>query len=129
MASKMMSLTVDYEPAISDLKLHGTALEERFLQGVQLWAEMTMTLAKAVYVPVVTGVLRASGYVTEAIPHPDGYVIELGFGGAAAKYAFVVHERPKSIGQGKNKYLYKAVMDRVVTMQPEIAAWMAGMTT
>lgn len=124
----LAGVTVEYEPTIADLELHGKALEERFLQGVQLWAEMTMTLAKAVYVPVDTGVLRASGYVSEAIVHPDGYVIELGFGGAAAKYAFVVHERPKHIGQGKNKYLYKAVMDRIITLQPEIAAWMAGMT-
>ncbi len=122
-------MTVEYEAAIRDIELYGKALEERFLQGVQLWAEMTMTLAKAVYVPVLTGTLRASGYVTEAIPHPDGWVIELGFGGAATKYAFVVHERPKSVGQGKNKYLYKAVVDRAQTLQPEIAAWMAGMTT
>ncbi len=121
------SLTVSYQHAIDDLETHGQALEQRFVQGLQLWAEMTMTLAKAVYVPVDSGVLRASGYVTEMVPHPDGYVIEMGFGGAAAKYAFVVHERPKHVGQGKNKYLYRAVTERVSTMQPEIAAWMAGM--
>lgn len=128
MPAGMLSLSVQYEPTINELQTYGRALEERFVQGVQLWAEMTMTLAKAVYVPVVTGVLRASGYVSEAIPYPDGFIIEMGFGGSASKYAFVVHERPKSVGQGKNKYLFKAVRDRTITMQAEIASWMAGMS-
>lgn len=51
------------------------------------------------HVPVMDGQLRGSGFV-----HPPevlgganpGYLIRMGFGGAAAPYAWVVHENPRA---------------------------------
>lgn len=60
-------------------------------------AEKVMTEAKMHYVPVVTGTLRASGRVHLPVIQ-SGLVVEqvMGFGGPAAKYAFRVHENPRS---------------------------------
>lgn len=95
-------------------------LKDAFLKGagytVHREAQETIKLAKEKYVPVVSGDLRNSSFVDE--PTQTGstrMTIGLGFGKAgspAAKYALVVHERPPSIGQGKNKYLTKAVNER-----------------
>lgn len=66
-------------------------------------AEKTMTKAKEL-TPVDTGALRASGHVQR--PEEVGYEIRvrLGFGGAAAPYAIIVHERTDvhhPVGQAK----------------------------
>ena len=67
--------------------------------------EAIMTASKRYYVPVDTGTLRNSGTVLKPVIAPNKVTVTLGYGGAASKYAAVVHEYPKSYGQGKNKYL------------------------
>jgi hypothetical protein len=68
-------------------------------------AEVIMTASKRYYVPVVTGALRNSGTVLRPVITDDSITVTLGFGGDAAPYAAIVHEYPKSYGQGRNKYL------------------------
>ena len=68
-------------------------------------AETIMTAAKTDYVPIRTGALRNSGTVYVPEETPTSVEVRMGFGGASAPYAAVVHEYPKKYGQGKNKYL------------------------
>lgn len=68
-------------------------------------AESIMTASKRYYVPVDTGSLRDSGTVTPPLELGNTVSITLGYGGASAPYAAIVHEKPKSWGQGRNKYL------------------------
>lgn len=74
-------------------------------QALKVIAEMIMTESKTNYVPVVTGELRRSGTVKNPVITTNKVKVELGYGGAAVSYARAVHERPPTVGQGKNKYL------------------------
>lgn len=74
-------------------------------RAVYVAANEVMTEAK-VRAPVDLGTLAASGYVTLPV---DGKV-ELGFGGAAADYALVQHERVEfKHEKGEAKYLENAL--------------------
>lgn len=74
-------------------------------RAVYVAGNEVMTEAK-IRAPLDLGPLRASGYVT--LPQ-DGKV-ELGFGGAAAEYALVQHERIEFKHEvGEAKYLEKAI--------------------
>lgn len=85
------------------LRVNLTTGIERYHQGLEILAEAIMTLSKSQFVPVVTGHLRSTGYVEPgATTGADRSVVTMGY---SAEYALVVHERPASIGQGKNKYL------------------------
>ncbi len=55
-----------------------------------------MNRSKSEFVPVDTGNLRGSGYVS--LPEIEGssVSVEIGYGGAAAPYAAVVHENPRA---------------------------------
>ena len=67
-------------------------------------ANQIMTASKRDYVPVDTGALRASGFVEEPVPTPRGGMVTLGFGGASAPYALLVHEDltvRHTVGQAK----------------------------
>ena len=44
-------------------------------------------------VPVRFGILRSSGYVAPPVVHNDYVEATIGYGGAASKYALIVHER------------------------------------
>ena len=95
-----------------DFKAQGDSQVRRL--GAALYAEGNeiMADAKGRYVPVESGKLRASGRVRQTNPggKPE---VELTFGepgSGAEKYARVVHERPASVGQGKNKYLEKPML-------------------
>lgn len=68
-------------------------------------AESIMTASKRYYVPVDTGSLRNSGTVTPPTESGNTVSVTLGYGGASAPYAAIVHEKPKAWGQGRNKYL------------------------
>jgi hypothetical protein len=70
-------------------------IPQRIAQALQVEAELTMTEAKLLC-PVVTGALRASGFVTEATVLHDDIGVLLGFGGPAAPYALVTHENPRA---------------------------------
>lgn len=81
----------------------GPALVEIVSQRLYRGAEGVMTRSKRDFVPVVSGTLRASGRV-ERPKVVQGLICEqvIGFGGAAAKYAYRVHENPRS-GKTKGK--------------------------
>lgn len=63
-------------------------------------------------VPVKTGALKASGHVNTPIYVKSRYIeVKLGYGGAAAPYAFIVHENLDAHHPvGKAKYLEDPVM-------------------
>lgn len=111
MASGLVKVTLqaDTEIMARAIEEFGQKSIEHFTQGVMQMAEATMTLSKAAFVPVITGTLRSSGFVTELLPYPDGFMVDIGYGGAAAHYAAAVHFRPSNVGQGKNLYLTKPV--------------------
>ena len=50
----------------------------------------------AALVPVDTGNLASSAYLTPPAVGGDGAFVTVGYGGAAAPYAVVVHENPRS---------------------------------
>ncbi|NBO55359.1 MAG: hypothetical protein EBU84_12390 [Actinobacteria bacterium] len=85
-------------------QIEGAILDD-LEKALYLEAELIMTTSKRDYVPVVTGNLRNSGTVKRPVRNGDKIEVELGYGGSAAPYAAIVHEYPKTIGQGKNKYL------------------------
>ena len=73
-------------------------------------AEGIMTASKTLYVPVVTGNLKNSGTVLKPTMTDGKVEVVLGYGmgtsvGGDVTYAALVHEYPKSYGQGRNKYL------------------------
>lgn len=89
--------------------------------ALYLEAELVMTTAKRDYVPVVTGNLRNSGTVSLPEVKGDTVQVKIGFGGASAPYAAVVHEYPKGYGQGKNKYLSQPLNISAKNMTQRIA--------
>lgn len=61
--------------------------------GAELYQEGQGIITQAQgLVPVEYGTLRASGYVAEPERIGDKVRVEMGFGGAAAPYAVIVHE-------------------------------------
>ena len=70
-------------------------------------AELIMARSKRDFVPVVSGNLRASGFVQRPRVMHDAITVEMGYGGPAATYALSVHEAPPTHGQGKSGYLSK----------------------
>lgn len=88
---------------------------EQIIKGLEaalfVEAEQTMTRAKTRFVPVDTGILRASGHVQKPTrPTPTSVEVELGFGGPAGAgnlgesnseavgYAVRVHENLETFG-------------------------------
>jgi hypothetical protein len=76
--------------------------------GRALYAEANDIFNKSqAQVPVDTGALRSSGHVSLPVATPRSIEVTIGYGGAAAPYAYYVHENleanhPKG---GKAKYL------------------------
>ena len=106
-------------------------IPQRIAQALQVEAELTMTEAKLLC-PVVTGALRASGFVTEATVLHDDIGVLLGFGGAAAKYALAVHENPRS-GKtggwgpaGQQEIAFRYIKGRVVPIGAQRKSWSRG---
>ena len=67
--------------------------------------EAVRTDAMEHYIPVVSGTLKGTTHVKGPYFLNQVVQCEVAVGGPAAPYALIVHERPKSVGQGKNKYL------------------------
>lgn len=85
------------------LKASGKRATMALAGPLSLEAELIMTKAKQL-TPVDLGTLRASGVVQSPDVGPKRVVVELGFGGAAAAYALVQHERTDfthTVGQAK----------------------------
>jgi hypothetical protein len=62
-------------------------------RALYMVGEIIITDAKANYVPVRDGILRASGFVREPVITHDNASVTIGFGGAAEAYALEQHER------------------------------------
>lgn len=79
-----------------------------YLEGLEILAE------SAPIVPVDTGTLRASGHVDA--PKVDGLSVEVvvGYGGASAPYALIVHENLEAFHEPPTqaKYLESVVASR-----------------
>jgi hypothetical protein len=94
-------------------------------------AEGIMTASKTLYVPVKTGALKNSGTVLKPTFTGDKVEVVLGYGtgtkvgldknGGDVTYAALVHEYPKSYGQGRNKYLTTPVAVATKNMASRIA--------
>lgn len=114
-------------------KMSGPDAARHVAMALRAEAEEIITDAKANYVPVVTGVLRASGGVNDPKVTNTSATVEFGFGDHAQtgvggsrspawKYALAVHEAPPGKGQGMNKYLEKPCLKAVAGMDGRIAA-------
>lgn len=68
-------------------------------------------------VPVDTGVLRASGTVLAPEQHGSRIEVVAGYGGAAAKYAIVQHEKHSS----KSKFLERPFLQRAPKIPGNLA--------
>lgn len=97
--------------------------------GAALWREANGIMSESkLQVPVKWGTLRASGVVD--LPHMTGAGVEvvLGYGGAAASYALIQHERSDfhhSAGR-KDHYLSDPLLARAQGMQERLAADVAA---
>ncbi len=79
-------------------------------RGVFVEAQRIMTTSKRDFVPVDQGTLKASGHVDPPTVRSKTVEVVLGYGGAAAAYALVQHERTDfkhTVGQ--SKFLEKPV--------------------
>lgn len=97
-----------FEIDTTDLRKRLSAVKEAAPKIVAkaLFAEASIVLGESQteYVPVDTGVLKNSGFVAEPKITSSGVEVELGYGGAAAAYAVVQHERldyRHTVGQAK----------------------------
>lgn len=73
-------------------------------------------------VPVDTGTLRRSGFILPVRKTGNGYIIEMGYGGAASEYALDQHERADyRHAQGKTwKYLEIPVRERIPNLEANL---------
>jgi len=79
-------------------------------------------------VPVATGVLKGSGYVTPVKRSGDVSYQDIGYGGPAASYAMWVHESfAKHTEPTQRKYLERPVNERSRFLQKNIAIRMNDM--
>ena len=111
-------------------KVTGATIQD-VADALKTEAEGIMTASKTLYVPVVTGALKGSGTVLEPTFVGDKIEVILGYGmgtkvgedstGKDVTYAALVHEYPKSYGQGRNKYLTNPVAVATKNMASRIA--------
>jgi hypothetical protein len=85
--------------------------------------EEIMARSKSEFVPVETGVLRASGYVEAPVIEGEDISVTLGFGGAASAYALKQHEdttlhHPNG---GQAKYLEQPLLEAAATLAEHLA--------
>lgn len=83
-------------------------------------AEAIMTESKQ-QVPVDTGVLRSTGHVTPPESSRGHVVVTLGYGGPAAPYAIVQHERLDFAHKvGAAKFLERPMLEAVNGMEQRL---------
>ncbi len=96
-------------------------------QALHAEAEMIMSESKSRYVPVDTGVLRASGYVMQPAVDRDGAEVRMGYGGAAEAYALEQHERlDYRHSVGGPKYLERPLLEAAKGMTARLAQAFKG---
>ena len=94
--------------------------------GQALYAEASQIMAQSkLIVPVDTGALRSSGHVR--LPEVVGskVVVTLGYGGAAATYAVIVHEKvgARHKSPTRAKYLEEPFRAATQGMLGRLAGW------
>jgi len=73
-------------------------------------------------VPVDTGTLRRSGFILPVRKTSNGFIVEMGYGGAASEYALDQHERADyKHASGKTwKYLEIPVRERIPNLESRL---------
>jgi hypothetical protein len=73
-------------------------------------------------VPIDTGALRASGIVTKPYIFGNQVEVKIGYGGAAAPYAVIVHEDLEvNHAVGKSKYLEDPLTEAIPNLPNTVA--------
>lgn len=112
------------------VKVAGRAAAADAVIAKQMFTEATTVLNESKkIVPVDTGALKNSGRVERPQVKPGEISVEITYGGAAAKYAWYVHEIPTSHAPGKTfKYLeipFMAHADKFVrNVKAAYAIWL-----
>lgn len=97
------------------------AIPDEFGQALRAEAEIEMTEAKK-RTPVLTGVLRASGYVSGPMRQGKDVWVTLTFGGPAAPYAVHVHENVQALHHvGQAKFLESVINESTPYMAQRVA--------
>lgn len=121
-----MSLTIEVK-GIEALRrrLRALAAENIGLLNAALVAESELIMTEAKNrTPVLTGTLRASGYVSE-IREGSRYGVRLAFGGPASGYAIFVHENLGAYHRvGRAKFLESACLEAIPGLAERIATRM-----
>ena len=95
---------------------------ERVGQALFREGEAIMLISKRDFVPVDTGNLRATGAVEPVEFDGDVIRVRLVYGGPAALYAFIQHERLDYFhAVGQAKYLERPLLDRVPVLAKNVA--------
>lgn len=109
------------EELIRALKSGGEQSPKAIAQAI--WEEANLIFAKSqVLVPVDTGILRGSGGVSAPQQGPQGFFVDIFYGGPAAPYALYVHEiignyhKPPT----QAKYLEQPLMEAQAQLQKNI---------
>ncbi len=98
-----MASVTGADVVIANLRAIAASMPQQIGRALREEAEIEMTEAKR-RTPVDTGALRASGHVEEPQVNGADVSVMLGFGGAAAPYALVVHDNIEAfhpVGQAK----------------------------
>ena len=83
MRDKLLKLQIDFD-------------KRRIPAAMRAEAETIMTTSKRDFVPIETGVLRASGRVGKVVKLRKTFSITMSYGGAAGAYALAIHEHLSS---------------------------------
>lgn len=87
--------------------------------------ESIMTRSKTEFVPVKSGRLKNSGRVDLPFKLPDGWQVDMVYGGPDAPYAATVHETPGRVHpNGQWKYLEQPMREASGYLLPTIAVEM-----
>lgn len=104
-----MTIHVDADKALKQIRAMADKALASLEHGVRVEAERVMTESKK-QTPVDQGTLRASGQVSPPTRRGATVTVELSYGGAAAAYALIQHEREDYHHTvGSAKYLERPV--------------------
>lgn len=98
------------------------SLPEEVAAALFAAGEEIMADSKERYVPVDQGVLKGSGFVDPPQKRGGRYTVALGYGGPAAAYAIVQHERlDYRHTVGGPKFLELPVLEHSISLVPNMA--------
>jgi len=103
-------------------KLAALGAKAETIAGAAIYQEAERIMAKSKHeTPVDLGNLRATGVVSEPEIRGNHVVVTLGFGGPAAPYAIVQHERLDFVHKvGKAKFLEGPTLEAVAGMEARL---------